>query len=55
MPWEHGHVSLWGSVLHDGSDFQMWYLAIPPERGRGYDLICYATSSDGINWTRGRL
>ncbi len=53
MPWEHGHVSLWGSVLHDGSDFQMWYLAIPPERRRGYDRICYATSSDGVNWTRG--
>ncbi len=53
MPWEHGHVSLWGSVLHDGSQFQMWYLAIPPERRRGYDRICYATSSDGVNWTRG--
>ena len=51
--WEHGHVSLWGSVLYDGSQFQMWYLAIPPERRRGYDRICYATSSDGVNWTRG--
>ncbi|MDE2868365.1 MAG: hypothetical protein OXN91_06960, partial [Chloroflexota bacterium] len=53
MPWEHDHVSLWGSVLHNGSEFQMWYLVIPPERRRGYDLICYATSSDGVNWTRG--
>ncbi len=52
-PWEQGHVSLWGSVLHDGSQFQMWYLAIPPDRRRGYDRICYATSPDGVNWTRG--
>ena len=53
MSWEHGHVSLWGSVLYDGTQFQMWYLAIPPERRRGYDRICYATSSDGVDWTRG--
>ena len=53
MSWEHGHVSLWGSVLYDGSQFQMWYLVIPPERRRGYDRICYAASSDGVNWTRG--
>ena len=53
MPWEHEHISLWGSVLHNGAEFQMWYMAITPERRRGFDRICYATSSDGMNWTRG--
>ncbi|MYD95689.1 MAG: hypothetical protein F4Y02_18845, partial [Chloroflexi bacterium] len=37
VPWEHDHVSLWGSVVHNGDEFQMWYLVIPPERRRGYD------------------
>jgi hypothetical protein len=53
MPWEGRAVSLWGSVVHDGEQFQMWYLGTTEPRGRMHSAVCYATSPDGFNWTRG--
>ena len=51
-PWEHDSVSLWGSVCRDATKFQMWYLAIREPRGQLHSRICYATSTDGLTWTR---
>ncbi len=39
-----------GSVLNDGSTYKLWYHAISKEGV----IIAYATSADGINWTKQR-
>ncbi len=53
-PWEGGdHISLWGSVLNYGAHYQMWYLAGLDARRTDPGRICYATSPDGVAWTRG--
>ena len=49
-------VLLYGSVLHDGQRFRMWYQPIAKKDGPGnpYD-VAYAESSDGIHWRRPKL
>jgi len=49
-------VLLYGSVLHDGQRFRMWYQPIAKKNGSGnpYD-VAYAESSDGIHWRRPKL
>ncbi len=47
-------VSIYGSVLHDGGRFRMWYLAIPKDWDYQRDMssIAYAESDDGVNWIK---
>jgi hypothetical protein len=58
---DHGHAILYGSVLHIGGKFRMWYLAMAQksfEKGQapGYwRPMCYAESTDGIHWTKPEL
>ncbi|MCX7702998.1 MAG: putative Ig domain-containing protein, partial [Planctomycetota bacterium] len=44
------------SVIKDGSVYKMWYTGCKKESVMGFNYvvpnICYATSNDGINWTR---
>ena len=47
-PWEDADIFRMGSVIHDGSKFRMWY-------GAAADIIAYAESEDGINWTKPNL
>lgn len=55
---DFGHAILYGSVLHIGGKFRMWYLGMSQkkiERGQapGYwRPMCYAESMDGITWTK---
>src|SRR5215471_307121 len=37
------------TVLHDGSVWKMWYTGDDSSKKR----IAYATSSDGVNWSKG--
>lgn len=43
-------------VIKDGSTYKMWYTGATTKSFSGYAYavpnICYATSGDGINWTR---
>jgi len=50
-PWE-GQFSCFVTVLKDGGQYLMYYAGAP-----SYDLgtTCYATSPDGIHWTRPNL
>jgi hypothetical protein len=52
-PWEHNVVSC-STVLPDetGTGYRMWYYCwtVKKDPNRGYSL--YATSTDGINWTK---
>lgn len=54
-PWEIG-VQLYGSVLHDGQRFRMWYQPTPPKAqvGNPYD-VGYAESLDGVHWEKPEL
>ena len=61
MPWERANLD-YGTVIRDPESglFRLWYLTYgtrPLHKGdRGLDLlICYATSSDGLQWTRPNL
>ena len=51
-PWEECAPLIYGTVLKRGDLFQMWYMAwtrnSPPK-------ICYAESSDGVNWDKPSL
>lgn len=53
-PWEGPIIYVYGTVLpnetHTG--YRIWYHALPPDGG--YRLL-YATSSDGITWTKPNL
>lgn len=55
---DHGHAIMYGSVLHIGGKFRMWYLGMIQttiERGQapGYwRPMCYAESEDGVHWTK---
>lgn len=46
--WDENGV-LGASVLSDGTVYRMWYFG---KDGSGIDRIGYATSRDGINWTK---
>lgn len=54
--WENGIVTGAGTVIEDGGRFRMWYTACPAS---GHPLaafrLCYAESSDGINWVKPNL
>lgn len=46
----------YASVIKVGSTFKMWYGAVADDFGSTSDLfVCYATSSDGITWSKGNL
>lgn len=46
-PWENDVAILYGSVLHDGDKYRVWYHAA------GH--VGYAESPDGLAWTKPRL
>lgn len=58
---DHGHAILYGSVLHIGGKFRMWYLGmIEKEIVKGqapgwWRPMCYAESVDGVNWNKPAL
>lgn len=58
---DHGHAILYGSVLHIGGKFRMWYLGmIEKEIVKGqapgwWRPMCYAESVDGVNWEKPAL
>ena len=49
-------VLVYGSVLHDGQRFRMWYqpIAHKTSPGNPYD-VSYAESTDGVHWERPKL
>lgn len=52
-PWEGHSAYIYGTVLKDqpaGSGYRMWYTAFSGEY-----YLCYATSRDGITWTKPKL
>ena len=55
---DYGHAIMYGSVLHVGGRFRMWYLGMTQtrmEKGQapGYwRPMCYAESQDGVTWTK---
>ncbi|HJT79499.1 MAG TPA: hypothetical protein VJ739_20045 [Gemmataceae bacterium] len=54
---DHGHAIIYGTVLHDGNKFRMWYLGmLSPEPPPGWwRPMCYAESADGVHWTKPEL
>ncbi|MEP6670022.1 MAG: hypothetical protein ABJF10_12760 [Chthoniobacter sp.] len=58
---DYGHAILYGSVLHVGGKFRMWYLGMTQrkiEKGQApgwWRPMCYAESDDGIHWTKPEL
>ncbi len=54
---DHGHAILYGTVLHEGDKFRMWYLGmLSPEPPPGWwRPMCYAESTDGVHWTKPEL
>ena len=55
-PWE-GAFCAYTTVIKDGADFLLYYRGIPdagPD-GRIEEVTCYATSKDGVHWTRPSL
>jgi len=42
------HAAAFAAVIHDGTEFRMWYVGNDGERGR----VGYATSPDGSTWTK---
>ncbi len=56
-PIDRGGVSAYGTVLHDGGRFRMWYQAIPDKWSFAADItfVACAESEDGIHWTKPSL
>ncbi len=58
---DYGHAVLYGTVMHDGKKFRMWYLGMIQRRIEKYQApgwyrpMCYAESEDGIHWTKPEL
>lgn len=58
---DHGHAILYGSVLHIGGKFRMWYLGMfetEVKSGQApgwWRPMCYAESDDGVTWTKPEL
>lgn len=49
-------ASIYGSVLHDGGCYRMWYQAWPRDwSGPDVALVGYAESDDGIEWRKPEL
>ncbi len=51
-PWETGSIALYGTTVYDEQDkqYKMWYRAFGDTC-----YICYATSTDGVAWTKPNL
>lgn len=49
-------VSIYGTVLHDGGRYRMWYQALPADyvSGDSFD-IAYAESDDGVHWRKPKM
>jgi hypothetical protein len=52
QPWEGGNIYIYGTVLpgEDGKGYRMWYQTIP--RQDELTSVLYATSTDGVRWTK---
>ncbi|NQT91391.1 MAG: hypothetical protein HQ559_01420 [Lentisphaerae bacterium] len=51
-----GGASIYGTVLHDGGVYRMWYQATPRDWGEdNMALVCYAESDDGREWRKPEL
>ena len=55
-PKQESGASVYGSVLHDGERFRMWYQSFSPgpRRANPYG-VAYAESRDGVHWERPEL
>jgi hypothetical protein len=55
-PWEQGAPG-YGTVHYDAKTkrFKMWYQGWKKTAGTSDGLLCYATSSDGLNWEKPAL
>lgn len=56
-PWEAGIVYLYGTVLPNetGTGYRMWYACLPKIDNYDGSHTLYATSTDGITWTKPNL
>ena len=67
-PWEGDRVYIYGSVYADPESgvLKMWYMSrseaerggkgrVPELRQSGFDLVLYATSTDGVRWQKPSL
>lgn len=57
-PWESGGIGPYSSVLKIDNTYHMWYHSMSTtqwDTGHGCGAICYARSSDGINWVKPAL
>src|SRR5262249_22709913 len=55
-PWEGGRLYLYGSVYADprSRELRMWYMSCS-SAAKGSDHVLFATSTDGVRWTRPSL
>jgi predicted GH43/DUF377 family glycosyl hydrolase len=50
-PGAFDQMAIWpGTVITDGATYKMWYVGVDPNQ---ISTIGYATSSDGLTWTKG--
>ena len=52
---DHLAAQFYGTVLHDGAKFRMWYYPVShgdTKIGLSQGPVCYAESDDGIQWTK---
>ncbi len=55
-PWETYNCLLYGSVLHENNKFRMYYTTYNQyDQPAKSNTICYAESSDGLNWIKPAL
>lgn len=57
---DFGHAILYGTVIHDGDRFRMWYLGMPDGsldewKTTRWRPMCYAESHDGVTWSKPNL
>ncbi len=51
-----GGMSIYGSVLHDGGVYRMWYQATPKDwDDENMTFVAYAESDDGFTWRKPEL
>ena len=56
-PWE-GNVCFYHTVFQDGDVYRMYYRGAHSDQEKGENstqVVCYAESSDGVNWTKPEL
>lgn len=62
-PWESAYVMYVASIIHENGVYRMWYGVTPGDHADGTAtwgvdvglLLCYAESTDGLNWTKPNL